>query len=137
MHLMIARRPHQQGVTLIEALITLLILSIGLLGMAAMQVRSLQFNQDAYLRSQANVLLYDMAERCRALPRLDNAFSTERTLWQQQVSEGLPDGQGSAVCNAGVCTLQVSWGGRRFLDDRNADDDAREQLQLSVKVGVL
>lgn len=139
MQLMIAPTPYrsQHGVTLIEALITLLILSIGLIGMAAMQVRTLQFNQDAYLRSQANVLLYDMAERCRARPQLDSELTAERTLWQQQVSQDLPGGQGSAECNAGVCTLQVSWGGRRFLDERSAADNSLEQLQLTVKVGVL
>lgn len=137
MQLMIAPRRSQHGVTLVEVLVTLLILSIGLIGMAAMQVRALQFNQDAYLRSQANVLLYDMAERCRATPALGSKFTADRTLWQQQVNQDLPDGRGSAECNAGVCTLQVSWGGRRFLDERSATDDSREQLQLAVKVGVL
>ncbi|MCQ4346455.1 type IV pilus modification protein PilV [Pseudomonas stutzeri] len=137
MYLLTAPARRQHGVTLIEALITLLVLSVGLLGMAALQARSLQFNQDAHLRSQANVLLYDMAERCRALPGLGADFDGEHELWQAQVSEELPDGQGSADCAAGVCTLQVSWAGRRFLDDREAADDSRETLQLTVKVGVL
>lgn len=54
------------GFTLIEILITLLILSIGLLGMASLQVHGLRSNQSAYLKSQASMLTYDMADRMRA-----------------------------------------------------------------------
>ena len=53
------------GFTLIEILITLIILSIGLLGMASLQMNSLRSNQGAYLRSQASMLSYDMADRMR------------------------------------------------------------------------
>ena len=56
----------QSGFTLIEILITLIILSIGLLGMASLQMNSLRSNQGAYLRSQASMLSYDMADRMRA-----------------------------------------------------------------------
>lgn len=127
----------QRGVSMIEVLVTLLVLSVGLLGIAALQVRTLQFNQDAYYRSQANVLLYDMAERSRSHPELDAGFATEKALWQQQVADTLPDGQGSAECDADLCNLTVSWQGRSFLDDSTAADDAQESLQLAVKVGVL
>lgn len=56
----------QSGFTLIEILITLIIMSIGLLGMASLQINSLRSNQGAYLRSQASMLTYDMADRMRA-----------------------------------------------------------------------
>jgi len=56
----------QSGFTLIEILITLIIMSIGLLGMASLQMNSLRSNQGAYLRSQASMLSYDMADRMRA-----------------------------------------------------------------------
>ena len=56
----------QSGFTLIEILITLIIVSIGLLGMASLQMNSLRSNQGAYLRSQASMLSYDMADRMRA-----------------------------------------------------------------------
>jgi type IV pilus assembly protein PilV len=55
----------QNGFTLIEVLVALLILAIGLLGVAALQFRGLQYNHDAYMRSQANVLAYDIADRMR------------------------------------------------------------------------
>ncbi len=49
--------------TLIEVLVTILILSVGLLGMAALQSRLQQSEMEAYQRSQALLLLNDMANR--------------------------------------------------------------------------
>lgn len=56
----------KEGFTLIEILVTLLILSIGLLGVASLQVQGMRNNQSAYLKSQASMLAYDMADRMRA-----------------------------------------------------------------------
>lgn len=58
----------QRGLTLIEILVTLVVTSLGLLGIAVLQARGLQSNHDAYLYSQASALAYDMAERMRANP---------------------------------------------------------------------
>ena len=55
----------QAGFTLLEVLIALIILAVGLLGMASLTVHSMQSNQSAYMRSQASVLAYDIAERIR------------------------------------------------------------------------
>lgn len=55
----------QAGFTLVEILIAALILSVGLLGIAGMQARGLQFNQSAYERSQATIMAYDIADRMR------------------------------------------------------------------------
>jgi type IV pilus assembly protein PilV len=55
----------QRGVSLIEVLVTALIMGVGLIGMASLQAKSSQFNQGAYLRSQANLLAYDISERMR------------------------------------------------------------------------
>ena len=45
-----SRSRNQRGVTLIEVLVSLLVLSIGLLGVAALQVTALQTNQGAHVR---------------------------------------------------------------------------------------
>lgn len=130
-------RGRQGGVSLIETLVTLLVLSVGLIGLASLQTRTLQFNQDAQLRSLANVLLDDMAERCRDPQASAASLASETASWQQYVGQSLPDGRGSAALADGVCSLAVSWTGRRFLDDPAAAADARESLQLHVKVGAL
>ncbi|WP_411728115.1 type IV pilus modification protein PilV [Methyloglobulus sp.] len=54
------------GFTLIEVLITMVVLAVGLLGLAGLQSASLGNNQKAYNRSQATQLAYDMADRMRA-----------------------------------------------------------------------
>lgn len=53
----------QRGISLIEVLVTVIILSIGLLGMAGLQSRLQQSEMEAYQRSQALILLNDMANR--------------------------------------------------------------------------
>lgn len=53
----------QRGVGLLEVLITVLVLSIGLLGMAALQARGQQAEMESYQRAQALILLEDMANR--------------------------------------------------------------------------
>lgn len=56
----------QTGFSLIEVLVALLVLSIGLLGLAMLQVTGMKFNSDAYFRTQATILAYDIIDRMRA-----------------------------------------------------------------------
>lgn len=56
----------QRGFSLIEVLVTLVILAIGLLGVAGMQARLQQSEMETYQRSQALLLLDDMASRLAA-----------------------------------------------------------------------
>ena len=58
--------PVAGGATLIEILVALLVVAVGLLGMAGLQAVSLRQLQDAYLRTQAGILGGDMLERMLA-----------------------------------------------------------------------
>jgi type IV pilus assembly protein PilV len=58
----------QGGFTLLEVLIALLVLSIGLLGLAALQTLGLRSNQMASMRTLATHYAYDMTDRLRANP---------------------------------------------------------------------
>lgn len=53
----------QAGFTLIEVLVALLIIVLGLLGLAGMQVRMQQAEFESYQRVQALILLYDLVDR--------------------------------------------------------------------------
>ena len=59
-------RRKTRGFTLLEILVALLVLSIGLLGLAGLQTFSLRNNHSALLRSQAVVLAYDALDRMRS-----------------------------------------------------------------------
>lgn len=63
----------QKGYGLIEVLVAVLVLAIGLLGLAGLQTQSLRFNNEAYFRTQATLLAMDMADRLRS------NFETART----------------------------------------------------------
>lgn len=55
-----------RGFTLVEALIALVVIAVGLLGMAGLQIRAQQAELEALQRSQALILLEDMANRLGA-----------------------------------------------------------------------
>ncbi len=67
----ISQKSQQTGYSLIEVLIAIVVTSIGLLGLAAMQATGLRNNHSAYQRSQATVLAYDIADRMRANTSLE------------------------------------------------------------------
>lgn len=58
-------RKHQQGVTLVESVVAVLILAAGILGLAALQGRALAVSQSVFYRSIATDLAADLAERIR------------------------------------------------------------------------
>lgn len=63
----VQRPPHrQQGFGLIEVLVALTILSIGMLGLAAMQLTSLQFARESLDTTIATIMVRDMNERAWA-----------------------------------------------------------------------
>ena len=62
------RARRSSGFSLVEALVALVVLSIGMLGIAALYVESLRSGRTALLRTQAVALAGDMADRIRANP---------------------------------------------------------------------
>ncbi|MCK1792526.1 type IV pilus modification protein PilV [Pseudomonas violetae] len=56
----------QEGMTLIEVLVALLILTVGLLGAAAIQLNALKYTDSSRMTSQASFIAYDMMDRIRA-----------------------------------------------------------------------
>jgi type IV pilus assembly protein PilV len=56
----------QRGMTLIEILVAIVVLSIGLLGLAGLQLKGLQVGQGSTYRWQAAMLAEDIADRMRA-----------------------------------------------------------------------
>ena len=62
------RKPNQRGFSLLEVLIAVVVISIGFLATARMQVGGLRSSQNAYFTSQATFMMRDIADRMRANP---------------------------------------------------------------------
>ena len=56
----------QHGVSMIESLVSVVVIAIGLLGLAALQINSLKNNSSAYFHTQAVMMAHNMADRIRA-----------------------------------------------------------------------
>ncbi|MGE5155728.1 MAG: type IV pilus modification protein PilV [Bdellovibrio bacteriovorus] len=56
------------GFSLVEVLVAVLVLSVGLLGLAGLQIAGVRANDSARLRTQATLAAYDLADRLRADP---------------------------------------------------------------------
>ncbi len=67
---MLAQRPHrkrpQRGTTMLEVLVTIVILAFGMLGLAGLQGKIFTTEMESYQRGQAVVLLNSMVERITA-----------------------------------------------------------------------
>jgi len=76
-----ARLRQQKGVSLLEGLIAVLVLSVGLLGIAGLQTANLRNTQSAHQRTVAVLVTASMAERIRANPTiaLNGAFVLAKT----------------------------------------------------------
>lgn len=61
-----ARPPQQHGTSLIEVLVALVVLSVGLLGLAGLQLNALKLNQTAMQRSEATLFAYSILDQMRA-----------------------------------------------------------------------
>src|SRR2546430_7762034 len=96
-------RRTERGATMIEVLITILILAFGLLGLVGMQAK-VQFAQvESYQRAQAVVLLTDMVDRINA-----NRTTADNYVSTSVFGTGLVD---TSPCPTGVGALrdQCEW----------------------------
>lgn len=116
----------QAGASLIEVMVAFLILSIGLLGLAMLQGKSLRMNTDAYLRSQATLIAAELMESMRANPNgnygpvaakplpcgctgIARATNDDLIRWYDALATMLPGATGSIEKAGVVYTIKMSW----------------------------
>lgn len=122
-------RGFQSGASIVEVLVTLILVSVGLLGIAGMQLATVQTTNSAAQRFEATTLAKDILERMRAnrnramAGQYDiaiGASATGGTLadedlqeWKAALSQALPGGDGAvdvqAVGTSRVATITVQW----------------------------
>lgn len=128
---------HLRGFTLIEVLITIVVLAIGLLGYASLQSFNLKMSNTGYYRSLATMYGYDMLDRMRANKAKVNDYvidfgdpkptgtivsAQDVKQWLEGIEQDLPGGQGEIAYDTGtnVATVEVKW-----TDGENADGSAK------------
>jgi type IV pilus assembly protein PilV len=114
------------GFTLVEVLVALVVLAVGMLGMAVLLLEGLRASRIALEHTQAVNLAADMAERMRANRAAARAYDT---------AEGTPDPRLDAACEdaAGPCAPEAMAGNdlRRWLDAVAATlPDGRGEIEV-------
>ena len=134
-------KPAQDGMTLIEVLVALVILSVGLLGAAAFQLNALKYTDSARMTSQASFIAYDMMDRIRANAAADYTV-TPPTSGNPKVARdqdlydftrniagfGGETATGSISLNQRVYTITITWDDSRAA---NAADSRRSFVLTS------
>lgn len=115
----------QRGASLLEVLIAVVIISIGLLGLAGLQTSSIKSNHSSYLRSQATILAYDLSDRMRASRDAtlngryaDGSTHADKVAWNNLLTQIIGNNVASSVAqNGNQFTITITW------------DDARGDIQ--------
>lgn len=125
------KKKRQAGFNLVEILVALVILSLGLLGIAGLQLMGVRANQGSYFRSQATSIMMDAAERMHNnLPGVEagsyagfssttNGCATPANICAQENGGAVPTGctpQQMAVYDRFVLTCGMRGAGTARVD---------------------
>lgn len=137
------RRATNRGVGLIEVLIAVLIMAIGLLGIAALQATALRNSQSALQRSQATMQTYAILDAMRANvaaarigqynlamtcapPDAGSLIASDLHNWIGSMKDSLgPSACGKITCGSLDCEIGVEW------DDSRGTDGGDKQTVLT------
>lgn len=118
----------QRGTSLLEVLVSLVILSLGLLGYAGLQSVTVKNSHNAYLRTQATSLAYNVLDRMRAnRTSLDGYVmayggtptAADAKAWRLELLSTLPDGQAKITRDATTAQVTVTI---KWYDSTNSGD---------------
>lgn len=96
---------HQSGFSMIELLVAMLVFSVGLLGMASLQITGLRMARDADLMALASLYASSMADQIRA----NSSVGVDSSEWKRMIQTGLPQGLGEVKFDNHRHTISISW----------------------------
>ena len=99
----------QQGLTLIDVLVAVVLFSTGVLGLVALQARSSQSSVDAESRIYAAVLADDIVGVFIAANSGTVPSGTALSNWQNRVSAALPGGTGTVSGSGSTMNVSITW----------------------------
>lgn len=141
------RSRRNAGFSLLEVLIAVIVLSIGLLGLAGLQLSASKNNQEAFYRTQATLLANDIVDRMRANREAalngdydialgadangNTLAAQDLAAWKNRLEATLPDGDGSTSLGAGdTMTIIVQWTERAIAEEDTGTIQFRTETQL-------
>jgi type IV pilus modification protein PilV len=112
----------QQGFSLLEVLIALIILSVGLLSFAQAEIFALRDTQIAYFQSAAYLQAAEMAERLRTCNKNSpSCIKQEKLVWQNSSKKLLPQIKSKLSVDSAHCKIVMQWNmvltGKQKLDN--------------------
>lgn len=117
-----------QGTSLIEVLVSLFLISIFLLGLDAVQIKSLDANLTAYYAAVAEQQLINMSERVK----IGKNTYEQLIIWNKENADLLPYGKGSVIDNCPVRIINIVWGKKSIA--QCVEDKIGKSGCLTVKV---
>ena len=94
----------EQGIGLIEVLVALLVIAIGVLGMAGVHTKALQHNQSAYMHSRATIVAGDILDRMRLNKHLARTSDLYRISALEHTFSNCDNNDYPDHCEIGSCT---------------------------------
>jgi type IV pilus assembly protein PilV len=119
----------QYGMTLIEILVAVVVLSVGLLGLAGLQLKGMQVNQGSVYRWQAAMLAEDIADRMRADRK--NAL-TPINAYALPTLGAAPSGAGTAGTQAALADWLARVSAMPGGQAKITAPDAQNQVQIEI-----
>jgi type IV pilus assembly protein PilV len=103
---------HQRGISLIEVLVVIVLISFGLLGLVGLQARAVQTSVSAEDSNRAALLANDLVSTMW-LANTVTLDAAAITAWTTRVATpavaGLPNGAGTVVVSGNVARITVTW----------------------------